>query len=847
MSRRACVLALAVVGCGTWITAVRPEDGPGDGVAMAELVGATDEATAGFLATRMEAGFFPDQLQIPGTRSLGRAPVSDLDPALRALLERAGPGRTVRLPQPARKMILVAQLVSPLPAILGRLEYRQDQSRIGSKPAVNPAAAELLGRDVPVDGNDLEAVCAAKTEMIENEIKRARAAAEAVEPEGPLDDVLNAYGQFSSALAFTPEMPGAIKALEIVARRLEMEAPAPQRTFLLNTATEALGILQLRRGELDNCLMHHNAEMCIFPLSPKAQHTAGDGSRRAVELFTRALERDPDSFELRWLLNAAAMTIGVHPAGVPERWRIDPAAFRSPERAPHFVDVATSAGLSRPDSAGGTIADDFDGDGLVDLVVSSRDPCEPLRLFRNQGDGTFEDLSERAGFLKQLGGLNITQTDYNNDGKLDVFVMRGGWETPIRNSLLRNNGDGTFTDVTAEAGLAGAVHRTHIAAWADFDNDGLLDVFVGHEMSFSQLFRNRGDGTFEDVTDRAGMRFRSMAKGAVWGDIDNDGLPDLYVSNFGEQNLLFHNLGNGRFEEVAAQRGVAEPHYSFATWFFDYDNDGWQDLFVATDVPTVEEQAREYLGLPPKGETMAVYHNRGDGTFEDATASLGLARAIPTMGANFGDIDNDGYLDFYLGTGAPSYAMLIPNRMFRNDAGRRFVDVTEASGTGHLQKGHGVAFADFDNDGDEDIYANMGGAYAGDKYPDALFMNPGNHNDWIAVRLVGTRTNRVAIGARIRVVLDKDDAGSAGQRVRWVTSGGSFGASPLLQHIGLGARAHVKRIEVDWPVSKTHQVIQGVPVDRFIEITEGKPGFRLLERKRFRLGDEGPAEVATER
>ena len=365
--------------------------------------------------------------------------------------------------------------------------------------------------------------------------------------------------------------------------------------------------------------------------------------------------------------------------------------------------------------------------------------------------------------------------------------MRGGWEVATRNSLLRNDGDLTFTDVTERAGLAGPAHRTHSAAWADFDGDGWLDVFLGHEFSWSRLMRNRGDGTFEDVSERAGIRFRSLTKAVVAGDFDNDGWQDVYVSNFGERNLLFRNLGQGRFEEVARERGVSEPYYSFTSWFFDYDNDGWLDLLVVTDVPTAEEQAREYLGLPQPGETLRVFHNRGDGTFEDATRALGLARVIPTMGANFGDIDNDGWLDVYLGTGAPSYATLLPNRMFRNREGRAFVDVTQATGTGHLQKGHGVAFADFDNDGDDDLFASLGGAFPGDKYPDALFENPGHGASWLGIRLVGRRANRAAIGARLRVVVD--EAGRETQRTRSVTSGGSFGASPLAQHVGLGRGA----------------------------------------------------------
>jgi hypothetical protein len=387
---------------------------------------------------------------------------------------------------------------------------------------------------------------------------------------------------------------------------------------------------------------------------------------------------------------------------------------------------------------------------------------------------------------------------------------------------------------------------------------------VGHELSFSQLFRSRGDGTFEDVTQKAGMRFRSLTKGATWGDFNRDGRPDLYVSNFGDRNLLFINRGDGSFDEVGREWGVSEPAYSFPTWAWDYDNDGWQDLMVVSFLQTVDEVAREYLGQAPQGQTLRIYRNRGDGSFEDATAAVGMARMIPTMGANYGDLNNDGYLDFYLGTGAPSYGMLVPNRMFLNQEGRRFVDVTTSTGTGHLQKGHGISFADLDNDGDEDIFSNMGGAFRGDKYPSALFENPGHGNDWIAIELVGRRSNRAAVGARIRVVLDDD--GEEDHRFRWVTSGSSFGASPLMQHIGLGPDAQIKRIEIVWPAGSgqtgagqtgagqtgagqtgagqagagqtevERQVVREVPVNSFIVVTEGEPGFELEPRSRFVLG-----------
>jgi hypothetical protein len=224
------------------------------------------------------------------------------------------------------------------------------------------------------------------------------------------------------------------------------------------------------------------------------------GSERAIEYFERYLEREPSSLEVRWLLNV----------DLPDAWRVsrqssqglsDPsAAFESKENIGRFVDIAPSLGLDTMGAAGGSIVDDFDNDGFLDVVETSFDPCQPMRAFRNNGDGTFSDVSTRSQLAEQLGGINSVQTDFNNDGWLDIFVMRGGWEWPMRNSLLRNNGNGTFSDVTLEAGLLSIDHPTHSAAWADFDNDGWLDVFIGHEHTPSQLFRNKGDGTFEDVS-----------------------------------------------------------------------------------------------------------------------------------------------------------------------------------------------------------------------------------------------------------------------------------------------------------------------------------------------------------
>jgi len=600
------------------------------------------------------------------------------------------------------------------------------------------------------------------------------------------------------------------------------EDPKFARAEKINLA--ALGIAHLRRGEVENCAIQHNADMCIFPLSLAARHQLRAGSERAIEYFERYLEREPSSLEIRWLLNVAYQTLGKYPDEVPKAYLIPPSALESKEDIGRFVDLAPALGLDKVGAAGGSIVDDFDNDGFLDIVETSFDPCQPMRMFHNNGNGTFSDVSERSHLAAQLGGINDVQTDFNNDGWLDIYVMRGGWEWPMRNSLLRNNGDGTFTDVTLESGLLSVDYPTHSAAWADYDNDGWVDLFVGHEHMPSQLFRNKGDGTFEDVSVKAGVNRAAFTKGVAWGDYDGDDYPDLYVSNYGEDNFLYHNRGDGSFVEVATQLGVEKPTWSFPTWFWDYDNDGHLDLFVASYYFASGEWVRPYLGLPRAGDSMKLYRNTGKGAFADVTHETGLDRSVAAMGANFGDVDNDGFLDFYLGTGAPTYAALMPNLLYRNHEGKSFVDISSSSGTGHLQKGHGVSFADVDNDGHEDLFENLGGAVPGDKYNSVLFMNPGHSNHWISIKLVGVKSNKAAIGAKIKLTLAGARHESA-VRYREVSSGGSFGASPLMQHIGIGKATAIASIEVRWPASRTRQVFKNVAPNQFIEIKEFEKTF----------------------
>jgi hypothetical protein len=595
------------------------------------------------------------------------------------------------------------------------------------------------------------------------------------------------------------------------------------------------GIAFFRLGEQENCLATHNADSCVFPLKPKAYHLLPRGSRGAIAMFSAHLAEYPNDYSTRWLLNLAHMTLGEYPDKVNPQYLIPPEKFASEYDLPRFLDVSDGLGIDANDLAGGVIVDDFDNDGFYDLVISAWDMTGQMRYFHNNGNGTFAERTSEAGLVGEVGALNIQQTDYNNDGLLDIWMLRGAWlgrAGRIPNSLLRNNGDGTFTDVTEEAGLL-SFHPTQASRWFDYDGDGWLDLFIGNESTdpdrpdFCELYHNNRDGTFTECARDSGIRVAAFVKGVACGDYDNDGRPDLYLSlRANSPKILLHNdgpnaSGQWHFSDVAAKAGVNNRILSFGTFFFDYDNDGWEDLllFGYSLENGVGDVAADYLGLPNGSEKPKLYHNNRDGTFTDATVEAHLNRVCHTMGHNYGDLDNDGWLDFYCGTGDPDFRTLIPNRMFRNANGKFFQDVTTATGTGHIQKGHGIAFADFDDDGDQDVYSALGGAYSGDFARNALFMNPGTTNHWLKLKLAGTKANRAAIGARIKVTV-QTPAGSR-ELHRVVSSGGNFGSNPLRQEIGLGDATTITAVDIRWPGSDTRQTLTGLELDHSYQIREG--------------------------
>ena len=701
---------------------------------------------------------------------------------------------------------------NPSVAAVGAVKYAFDVS------GFNDAAVILQRHDNPPAWNlDPLTICRMRKASLTSAQANLRANLETPElrEKIPPGDLAQAHFTRAQLFAYEGRMAEAIDDLS-AALRIATDSVPVMRLHMQH----ALGIAHLHKAMHDSGVYHAPGARCLLSLTPGPSFGPSDDVERAMAHFLAYLRERPDDLEVRWLLNVAHITAGTYPAGVPSAHRIEPSTFASAEDIGQFVDVAPQSGLRVFAAAGGVIVDDFDNDGRFDLLTSSMDSCAPLQFFHRSADGLFVDRSSAAGLGDQLGGLQILQTDYDNDGCLDVLVLRGGWEPPQRKSLLRNNCNGTFTDVTTESGLASPVTSTQAAVWVDIDNDGLLDLFVGNEGGPAQLFRNKGDGTFEDIAARAGVATVAFSKGVTAGDFDNDGWIDLYVSNRGSvSNFLYRNNGDGTFTEVAAAAGVPGPGSGFVAWFFDYDNDGWPDIFATSYFTSLDETARTYLGMAHNATTLKLYRNRRDGTFADVTREVGLDKVYMPMGSNFGDVDNDGFLDIYLGTGSPSYGALVPSVLLRNREGKAFVDITASSGTGEWHKGHGVAFADLDNDGDQEIVFQVGGATPGDAHVLRLFDNPGHGTSWLGVKLVGVKTNRAAIGARLAVTAHAAD-GTTRTMHRHVAAGGAFGASPLQQHIGLGEG--VRRVDVDvwWPTSGTRQRFSDVEANQVIEVVE---------------------------
>ena len=532
-----------------------------------------------------------------------------------------------------------------------------------------------------------------------------------------------------------------------------------------------------------------------------------------------------------------------------------PKRLPSASVTPVFTDVALQSGIDfqhvngstgrfyYPETYGpGVVFLDYDNDGDQDLyLVNSAalpgfiESFEPANaLYENNGDGTFTDVTGRSGVGDQGYGLGVCAADYNNDGHVDLYVTNFG-----PNVLFRNEGNGTFTDVTDQAGV-GDPRMSTSAAFADYDGDGYVDLYVAnnahvpmdnpkkcrhgvvpvycgpgqYEGVSGSLYHNEGDGTFTDVTRQAGVYDESGRQlGAVFSDYDQDGDADLYIANDTKPNWLFRNDGETGFTEVGLTSGVAvnpeaRPEAGMGTDWGDYDRDGLMDIIVCNF----------------QWESCRLLANQGDGFFDDRTFLAGLGEptySTLTFGTDFLDYDNDGFLDIFIANGhvdpnigiidrgGPAYAQ--HDQLFHNNGDRTFDDVSEQAGLQRFRPrvGRGSATADYDNDGDLDLFISNN-----NQRPMLLRNDGGNSNNWLSIKTVGHRSNRDGIGALITVYA----AGFV--QSEEVRAGSSYlSQNDLRVHFGLGTLAVAETIEVRWP-SGTLQTLQQIDANQFLVIEE---------------------------
>jgi len=546
-----------------------------------------------------------------------------------------------------------------------------------------------------------------------------------------------------------------------------------------------------------------------------------------------------------------------------------------------FTDVADAAGLSRAVNTFGGVKTkrylieetgcgvaffDFDQDGWLDIFLVNGTTIEGFPagqepsnyLFKNNRDGTFSDITEKAGLKRSGWGQGCCIGDYDNDGFEDLFITYWG-----SNALYHNNGDGTFSDVTLKAGVGGEGRRWGTGCcFLDYDRDGFLDLFVSNYVVFDPagspapggtpycryygldvacgpqglgggtniLYRNRGDGTFEDVSEKSGVAtprgvsaptsvsqnwqpVGSYGLTAVSADFDNDGWPDIYVACDISPSRLYRNNHDGTFREVGVQAGVALSEdgvgqAGMGVAVGDYDNDGWLDI-VKTNF---------------SDDTSNLYHNNGDGTFYDAVmqAGLGIHKKYLGWGTHFVDFDNDGWRDIFMATGhvwpevsARKLHVTFEQRrlLYRNLGNGRFEDVSARAGSGfeELRSSRGCAFGDFDNDGDVDIVVNNMNAP-----PSLLRCDGAEKTNWIKVKCIGTKSNRSGIGARVRVVTGKHS------QIDEVMSGSSYiSQNDLRLHFGLGPATKVDLMEVRWPSGQLES-FRAVPANQLVVVQEGR-------------------------
>ncbi|MDE2972791.1 MAG: FG-GAP-like repeat-containing protein [Acidobacteriota bacterium] len=602
------------------------------------------------------------------------------------------------------------------------------------------------------------------------------------------------------------------------------------------------GIARLRLGDYPAATADFEVVLRETPDSATTLRALGAALLRmgapgpAAAALRQAADLEPELLETRWNLMVAAGRAGDDPDALPERYRLDipDRGAASPFR---FEEVSAEIGIERWSRARGSGWADFDGDGDVDLVsLGIRDPHA---LYRNRlvedGAATFAAASLDAALFDPRGGWSALFFDYDRDGDPDLYVTRDGWDGEDTNSLYRNDG-GRFVDVAAAAGVASAADGL-TAAVADVNRDGLLDLYVANGVATrggapNELFLGAPDGRFVERGEAMGVADHGRSVGSAFGDYDGDGWPDLLVVNFFDGPVLYRNLEGAGFEDVSAGAGIAAPHEGFVGFFFDYDNDGWLDVFVvgfASDMEVALQSRMEGRAVH-EGSRLALYRNDRDGSFTDVTTEAGLSWNLGAMAATFGDYDNDGWQDIFIGVGAPPMERFEANRLFRNLGDGTFADVSASAGVDDLGKGHGATFADPDHDGDLDLFVPIGGAFPGDRQRSRFYRNPASQlphpNGWLHILLRASSLHPDAVGAR--VALRVTDAPQAPVQLQEVAVGGGFGVtpSPILE-FGLGQHQTVAEVTIRWP-GGGHRVLRNVPANQRILVIEDEPGYQVL-------------------
>jgi enediyne biosynthesis protein E4 len=483
-------------------------------------------------------------------------------------------------------------------------------------------------------------------------------------------------------------------------------------------------------------------------------------------------------------------------------------------------------------SGGGCAFLDYDQDGFIDLFVtsgtwikgfSSGEKPEKMptsHLYRNLGNGTFEDVTRKADVAGPWYTMGVTVGDYNNDGYPDLYLSNYG-----PNVLLKNDGNGTFTDVTKKAGVAGGIECSVGAVWMDYDNDGLLDLYVGNYLNFDPaykyyyapdgfpspmaydsqpdvLYHNKGNGVFEDVTKSMGIKDldgRAMGVGAA--DYDNDGFVDIYVANDHSMNYLWHNNGGKGFTDVGTPSGTAfgqagESAISMSVDFADYTGSGLMSMFISDD---------KYCRL---------YENMGNGIFSDKSYPSGIAMPAGQYvgwSSSFIDYNNDGFVDIYKANGALKHLYGQEDQLFENMGDGKFTDVSTESGKYFLKElvGRGACFGDYDNDGDIDGYIvnlNDHGAF--------LRNNKGNQNNWLIIKLIGTTSNRDGIGSTVKIT-----SGGKVQTSQKKSTTGYLSQNDPRMHFGIAKNEIVEKVEIKWPSGKI-QVIEKIKANQILTVKE---------------------------